>query len=191
LKCTSIEDFLIEDDNAQKQLHKFAAIPNLSATDMAILEQVQNNPNASIKDLSRALKLPDDVVNDSLLKLQEAGALNIVTDANGLVERQVTKDGEDTVAEIAKSQLSIAYRYALRSDAPALKGRSRNFCISMMAQRKLYSREQITNLTNLNANGMGLDVFNYRGGYYNNPNTGRTTPWCRHIWNQTIIRKKQ
>ena len=63
LKCTSIEDFLIEDDNAQKQLHKFAAIPNLSATDMAILEQVQNNPNASIKDLSRALKLPDDVVH--------------------------------------------------------------------------------------------------------------------------------
>lgn len=190
LKCTSIEDFLIEDDNAQKQLHKFAAIPNLSATDMAILEQVQNNPNASIKDLSRALKLPDDVVSDSLLKLQEAGALNIVTDANGLVERQVTQDGEDTVAEIAKSQLSIAYRYALRSDAPALKGRSRNFCISMMAQRKLYSREQITNLTNLNANGMGLDVFNYRGGWYNNPNC-RKTPWCRHIWQQTIIRKKQ
>ena len=187
LKCTSIEEFLIEDDNAQKQLHKFAAIPNLSATDMAILEQVQNNPNASIKDLSRALKLPDDVVNDSLLKLQQAGALNIVTDANGLVERQVTKDGEDTVAEIAKSQLSIAYRYALRSDAPALKGRSRNFCISMMAQRKLYSRQEINGLSN----GQGLDVFNYRGGYYNNPNTGRTTPWCRHIWNQTIIRKKQ
>ena len=188
LKCTSIEDFLIEDDNAQKQLHKFAAIPNLSATDMAILEQVQNNPNASIKDLSRALKLPDDVVNDSLLKLQQAGALNIVTDANGLIERQVTKDGEDTVAEIAKSQLSIAYRYALRSDAPALKGRSRNFCISMMAQRKLYSRQEID--TEL-SNGMGLSVFNYRGGYYSNPNTGRTTAWCRHIWQQTIIRKKQ
>ena len=168
-------------------MHKFAAIPNLSATDMAILEQVQNNPNASIKDLSRALKLPDDVVSDSLLKLQEAGALNIVTDANGLVERQVTKDGEDTVADIAKSQLSIAYRYALRSDAPALKGRSRNFCISMMAQRKLYSRQEINGLSN----GMELPVFNYRGGYYNNPNTGRTTAWCRHIWQQTIIRKKQ
>ena len=95
---------------------------------------------------------------------------------------------KNIILEHEQPENTIAYRYALRSDAPALKGPSRNFCISMMAQRKLYSRQEID--TKL-SNGMGLPVFNYRGGYYKNPTTSRTTPWCRHIWQQTIIRKKQ
>jgi hypothetical protein len=104
----------------------------------------------------------------------------------------ITPDGIDTIeVEDIEPTLMVVYRYALRSDAPPLKTRSRDFCIQMMLQRKLYTREQIQNLTNLNANGMGLDVFQYRGGWYNNPRTGRKTKWCRHIWQQTIVRRKQ
>jgi hypothetical protein len=31
-------------------------------------------------------------------------------------------------------------------------------------------------------NDMDLNVWDYRGGYYTNPNTGETEPYCRHIW---------
>ena len=36
----------------------------------------------------------------------------------------------------------------------------------------------------------GYDVFKFRGGWYHNPNTDNTTPYCRHFWEQRIVRKK-
>jgi len=190
LECESIEEFLIEDDKAQQGLQKFAAIPGLTDTDLAVMQQLENNPNASIKDIARALRIPDDEVAKALSRLQVAGAI-AVAEQDGIIRREVTKDGLDTIIEEAvEPQLTVVYKYALRSDAPALKTRSRNFCIQMMLQRKLYTRDQIQNLTNINANDMGLDVFRYRGGWYHNPNTDRNTKWCRHIWQQAIVRRK-
>jgi hypothetical protein len=187
LECTNIEEFLIEDDKAKAELHKFAAIPGLSTTDLAVLQQLQNNPDASTTDIARALKITEDEVAQSLAKLESTGAIAI-SERDGLVRREVTRDGIDTIVEEdIEPTLMVVYRYALRSDAPPLKTRSRDFCIRLMAQRKLYERDEINTLNN----GMGLDVFQYRGGYYNNPRTGRTTPWCRHIWQQTIVRRKQ
>jgi len=190
LECESIEEFLIEDDKAQQGLIKFAAIPGLTDTDLAVMQQLENNPNASIKDIARALRIPEDEVVKALSRLQVAGAI-AVAEQDGIIRREVTQDGLDTIIEEeVEPQLTVVYKYALRSDAPALKTRSRNFCIQMMLQRKLYSRDQIQNLTNMNANGMGLDVFRYRGGWYHNPNTDRNTKWCRHIWQQAIVRRK-
>ena len=190
LECESIEEFLIEDDKAQQGLIKFAAIPGLTDIDLSVMQQLENNPNASIKDIARALRISEDEVVKALSRLQVAGAI-AVAEQDGIIRREVTQDGLDTIIEEAvEPQLTVVYKYALRSDAPALKTRSRNFCIQMMLQRKLYTREQIQNLTNINANGMGLDVFRYRGGWYHNPNTDRNTKWCRHIWTQAIVRRK-
>jgi len=187
LECESIEEFLIEDDKAQAGLQKFAAIPGLTDTDLAVMQQLENNPNASIKDIARALQITDDEVAKALSRLQIAGAI-AVAEQDGIIRREVTQDGLDTIIEEAvEPQLTVVYKYALRSDAPALKTRSRNFCIRLMAERKLYTRDEISNTLN---NGMGLDPFRYRGGWYHNPNTDRNTKWCRHIWQQAIVRRK-
>lgn len=37
---------------------------------------------------------------------------------------------------------------------------------------------------------MDRDVWKYRGGYYTNPDTGVTTPYCRHEWVQQIAIKR-
>ncbi len=186
LECESIEEFLIEDDKAQQGLQKFAAIPGLTDTDLSVMQQLENNPNASIKDIARALQITDDEVVKALSRLQVAGAI-AVAEQDGIIRREVTQDGLDTIIEEAvEPQLTVVYKYALRSDAPALKTRSRNFCIRLMAERKLYTRDEISTLNN----GMGLDPFRYRGGWYHNPNTDRNTKWCRHIWQQAIIRRK-
>ena len=187
LECESIEEFLIEDDKAQAGLQKFAAIPGLTDTDLAVMQQLENNPNASIKDIARALQITDDEVAKALSRLQVAGVIAIA-EQDGIIRREVTQDGLDTIIEEAvEPQLTVVYKYALRSDAPALKTRSRNFCIRLMAERKLYTRDEISNTLN---NGMGLDPFRYRGGWYHNPNTDRNTKWCRHIWQQAIVRRK-
>ena len=48
--------------------------------------------------------------------------------------------------------------------------------------------EQIETYTN----EFGEDAWNYRGGFYTNPNTGETTPWCRHIWvGETKVKRKK
>ena len=187
LQCTSIEEFLLEDEKAQSELHKFAVIPDLTPTDLEVIQQLQNNPNASIQDLARALDISEDEVARTLSKLERVGAIQ-VQERNGIIEREVTRDGVDTIVEEeVVPQLMVMYKYSLRANLPPLKTKSRRFCIDLMAQRKLYSRNEINGLSN----GMGLDVFRYRGGYYRNPRTERTTPWCRHIWQQTIVRRKQ
>jgi hypothetical protein len=187
LECESIEEFLIEDDKAQAGLQKFAIIPGLTPVDIAVMIQIRANPNASIKDIARALKITDDEVAESLAKLEDEGGIES-GEKDGIVDRQVTQDGVDTIVEEdIEPQLTVVYKYALRSDAPRLLGKSRNFCVKMMIERKLYTRDEINTLNN----GMGLDVFRYRGGWYHNPNTDRNTKWCRHIWQQAIVRRKQ
>jgi hypothetical protein len=73
------------------------------------------------------------------------------------------------------------YRYALRDDVPPAQSGSRTFCSSLMATPdKLYTLAEIQSLSN-GMKGVG-DVFLYRGGFYTNPDTGETTPFCRHRW---------
>jgi hypothetical protein len=40
------------------------------------------------------------------------------------------------------------------------------------------------------SNGFGLSVFEYAGGYYTNPETGETTPYCRHGWFMLFVERK-
>jgi hypothetical protein len=77
--------------------------------------------------------------------------------------------------------VKVFYRYDLRDDVPPAKSGSRPFCTGLMSNRnKLWTLEEIKSLDN----GMKDvdDVFLYRGGFYNNPDTGVTTPFCRHRW---------
>jgi hypothetical protein len=52
---------------------------------------------------------------------------------------------------------------------------------------RLYTRAEI------DAIGQAVDrnVFNYRGGWYHNPNSDQNTPYCRHYWLQNLVIKRQ
>ena len=98
------------------------------------------------------------------------------------------------------SPIVIKYRYGLRPDAPALQSESREFCQRMMdlaKSGKLYSKEEILNNPDIKTNDMdNFDIINnssawlYRGGWYRDPNKEVAVPFCRHIWNQVIVRQK-
>ena len=91
------------------------------------------------------------------------------------------------------SPLVIKYRYGLRPDAPALQSESRDFCQKMMSLNKLYTKQDIEGMKNDMDN---FDIINnsnvwlYRGGWYRDPNKEVAVPFCRHIWNQVVVRQK-
>lgn len=164
----------------------FAVLEDVTESDLSVLNVLRQNPEASTPEIAEATNLTEAEVTRSLERLEQLGAIELNQGEAGELVRDLTKDGEDTLnAGGDGDQLQLMYKYALRSDAPPLKTRSRDFCVRLMAERKLYTRDEIDTLNN----GMGLDVFRFRGGYYNNPETGRTTPWCRHIWNQVVVRR--
>jgi len=59
-----------------------------------------------------------------------------------------------------------------------------------LSRVKRYTLQQLELLTN-DFGQSGIDIFTKRGGWYNNPNTRQTTPYCRHIWEMQIVRKKK
>lgn len=96
---------------------------------------------------------------------------------------------------VTKEELKIKYKYTLRSDAPPLKGKSRDFCRAMMSMERLWSREEIDLLRNdMEESGYApqvTDVWLARGGWYRKPDTDISVPFCRHIWKQVIVKEKK
>lgn len=56
----------------------------------------------------------------------------------------------------------------------------------MLDLDRTYTRQDIDNISTR----VDRDVWKYRGGYYTNPDTGVTTPYCRHEWVQQIAIKR-
>lgn len=81
--------------------------------------------------------------------------------------------------------LQVMYSYELRSDAPPLVkgGKSRAFCEQLVKMNKLYTLEEINQIST----AIDRNVFLYRGGWYHNPETEVNTPSCRHEWRIIVI----
>ena len=100
----------------------------------------------------------------------------------------VTSLGESVLQEIEApiAQYEVRYSYQVRIDVPPVKTESREFCTRLMNLNRLYTREEIESISQR----VDRDVWRYRGGWYTNPDTGRSTPWCRHQWNQQLVIKR-
>ena len=91
-------------------------------------------------------------------------------------------------------ELSIRYRYVLRSDAPPLEkgGQSREFCKAMMENPRYFSRLDIESISEELGQLYGIanyDAFKMRGGWYHDPVQDVNLPYCRHVWNQELVKK--
>jgi hypothetical protein len=86
--------------------------------------------------------------------------------------------------------VKVRYTYEEIAGIPDAKSGSRPFCSQLMSTRtKMYSLEEISSLSTSHLNDMGLpdDVFTYRGGFYRNPESKVTTPFCRHFWRANVV----
>lgn len=101
---------------------------------------------------------------------------------------ELTSLGENVLENIEApiSQYEVRYSYLTRTDVPPVKTTSRPFCERLMDLNRLYSRQEIEAISLR----VDRDVWRYRGGWYTNPETGVSTPYCRHIWNQQLVIKR-
>jgi hypothetical protein len=85
------------------------------------------------------------------------------------------------------SEFEVRYSYQTRMDVPAVKTESREFCKKLLELNRSYTRDDINSISTQ----VDRNVWTYRGGWYTNPDTGATSPWCRHEWIQQLVIKQK
>jgi DNA-binding Lrp family transcriptional regulator len=170
---------------------KFDSMFDLSEVDRQILSIIDTDENISADRIASALKLKVSDVADRINKLIENKLIYVrqVND-NGMkvTKSTLTKEAKGIIKDKAPlSQIKVFYKYDVASGmGAAIIPTTRDFCRALVELKRLYTREDINQISN----DLGYSVWNMRGGYYHNPKTDITTPYCRHIWKQEIRKLK-
>jgi hypothetical protein len=157
----------------------------LAKIDEAVLDLIRKTPKIDVDGIAKVLNIDKTKATDIIETLI----------AEELIDRnlKVTLIGKELKTP-AFTELMIRYKYALRSDAPALVegGESRDFCKAMMSNPRYFSREDIGNIGNELGQLYGIpnyDAFRRRGGWYHDPDRDVNLPFCRHIWVQELVKR--
>jgi predicted transcriptional regulator len=153
----------------------------VDAVETAILNVLKENKGLQVGDIVNITKLDAKVVADAIAKLAKAELIKSYED--GL---ETTPKGVEEVKRL-QTEIVVRYGYAL---AAGIKGTlviptTRDFCRQIVESNRVYSREDI----NAMSAQLGYDVWKRRGEWYTNPDTGITTPQCRHVWSQQLLRR--
>jgi len=157
----------------------------LTTKEKRVLAVVNSDEKATLKDISTATKIGEEEVIKILKQLQDSGKINWTNNAI-----KITDIGRGDIADTELPKLELRYKYDLDPDALPLQpgGKSREFCIKMMDMGKLYTREEIDQMSAI----LGYSVWLRRGGWYTVPESEPPLhiPHCRHEWKQRIVRRK-
>jgi hypothetical protein len=174
--------FSVADMDNQSQM--FA----LTTTEKGIIDILKNDDKATADDIAKLLKVKVKEIEDIMANMMDKGYLD-----DNL--KLTPKGAETKVPDF--SELYVKYKYALRFDTqgPAIlpNGRTRPFCEGMIKADRLYTREEINKIGERLGAIYGIpnyDAFTRRGGWYTIPKTEIHSPSCRHIWLQTLVKKK-
>lgn len=170
------------DADEEKALMQFAT--KLSDTELAVLDQLIKSPELQSNDIAAALNVSIEAVQDAIASLKTSG--QIKSGGDGI---EVTPSGKSTIENNQPSvtEITVVYHYDVAPGLGAvLIDTSRDFCKEMVNMNKVYSRFDIENISQ----EYGYSVWELRGGFYHNPQSDETTPYCRHIWTQEIVTKK-
>lgn len=159
----------------KEQVMKFAVEGEVKTVRNAVLDLLAGDPSIKSEKIAQVLGLDVEYVDEQINYLIDKGIINETV--GGFFP---TGKGLDRVEDIEpiETEIYTVYRYETRDDVPKAISGSRPFCQKLMAAKKEYTRSEIDKLSN----SFGTNVWIYRGGFYNNPNTGETEPWCRHIF---------
>lgn len=136
--------------------------------------------------------LADGESSDAIAKALNTSVEDVAKRIATLRELEIlTKGGEvNTLGksvidnlDIPISRFEVRYTYRTRPNVPNPITQSREFCVKLIELNRSYSRQDIDNISTR----VDRDVWRYRGGWYTNPDTGATTPFCRHEWIQQLV----
>ena len=174
--------FSVADMDTQSQM--FA----LTTTEKAIIDILKTDDKADADAIAKLLKIKVKEVSDILTNLLD----------KGYIDENVKLTPKGTEAKVPDfTELYVKYKYSLRFDivGPDVlpNGRTRPFCEGMIRANRLYTREEIDKIGVELGAIYGIpnyDAFTRRGGWYTLPKTEIHSPSCRHVWLQTLVKKK-
>jgi hypothetical protein len=168
-------------DVFSKQDQLFATIGEISVElndfDKNVLKLIGDGEDSN--GIAKALDTNIEDIAKSMAKLMK---WEVIT------KGEVTDLGKSLVREvdIPIERFEVRYGYRTRLDVPPAKSGSRQFCERLMGLNRLYTKDDINSISSR----VDRDVWRYRGGWYTNPDTQASTPWCRHEWIQQLVVKR-
>lgn len=166
-------------DNDCLKLH-FAS--ELNALERSIVDLLSKDPLLPSSEIAKAIKSDVKTVNSLIDSLNARGFLDVVE--GGF---EPTSDATDIVSQDGAKTLNteVKYKYDWRAgfDSKDIKN-SREFCVKLLEQNKLYTFDEINSLNNK----QDLNVWESRGGWWNK--NGVNLPYCRHQWLQVVVKRK-
>jgi hypothetical protein len=153
--------------------------------ELKVLQSLKTNKGVTTAELANILKVDAVEIGTAINNLKEQKKVKAYSD--GL---EITKNGIDTLkGSSISTEIEILYSYEESPNAAPLKTESRQFCTKMLEMDKLYTREEIEKISMVLYKD-STSAWKRRGGFYTNPQTGITTPFCRHIWQSGLYRRK-
>ena len=171
-----VKDFAKLEMSEKELLSKYSFANDLTEDQLKIVEMINNGE--SYGSIVKAIDKGATYVSRQLVELEKLGMIK------GF---ELTPKGKTNVGEVS---FEVVYQYREREGIPPLKGESRPFCKNLINLQRVFTREEIDMISaRLRANGIDRDVWQYKGGWYTNPETGVHTPSCRHTFYQIVISK--
>lgn len=165
------------------------------AFDMAVLEILKENPYSTWAAIAAQLETTMEEVTTAIDNLRAKNYLNIteeVIEESSQRVANVTSEGTNALetAEPLDVSFKIAYRYVKSQEAggAAIIDTTRDFCKRMVNQ----SENRVWTSAEIQRIGMQQDrnVWLRRGGFWTRKGTNVTTPYCRHAWEQVVIKER-
>lgn len=169
---------------------EFATIEILiTEAQSGIMALIQKDPLISVDGLSKALKLDQQVIVASLASLESNGFITrkeITKNDAVVISREVTEAGKAQRGAVKPlANISVKYKYEANPGLEPIIDTTRDFCKGLITMNKVYSRAEIEQVSQR----LGYSVWQRRGGFYYNPRTKVTTPYCRHRWVEQVLIK--
>jgi len=179
-------DFILAQFEAIENTTKDLKLELISEEDA----HIHNSKDAMKFELAMELKFAD-AKKTSWLDRLISGITGTITPTPSEIKDIAKEENPD----VKTTQILTKYYYEKKPDAPALVGKSsREFCVRMMAASEKndgFTFEQIDSVK-LAGLSNGFDevsnIWDYRGGFYTNPITKETDPFCRHYWKAKTFR---
>jgi hypothetical protein len=167
----------------ERQIMKFAdvLIISIKELDSAVLNALKGNPSITVDELAKQLNFKPYQIDESIKRSLDKQLIEVSTSGFKPTPKALEKKTEP----IKSKEIYTVYKYERDFDKPNLQpgGKSRDFCTKMLQKNNEYTFEQIDGIR---LEGMenvaGSNIWDYRGGWYNNPKTGVIDAECRHLW---------
>ena len=183
---SSIEDFDIIDD----KITRFAAYQFDKESDIAdylIANDIKGLTASELINIiedETSYKVSKKELNNIFKNLKDAGIANVEINESNRIK--VTPLPKPQIEPSRKVQ--IMYKYIKKPNVSGgdLVPESRDFCVKLITNNRLYTRSEIQEMSNI----FSYSIYVYAGGYFHNAETGETTPSCRHQWQPLQVIKK-